>query len=299
MTEADTPLQQRQKLKGAEYIRIEINAMAITELIMLLALTGMLSGFTAGLFGLGGGAVLIPALLWLLPLLGADPAIAMHQAIATSLALIVPSALMATRKQYKLGNLSFHNLKSWIFCVLLGTIVAGITFKNVPSLYLKSAFIAYIALCCIYMYFKKVSSHDKVRQVKKISLLSLAPAGIFVGMLSTFLGIGGGTFTVPYYISNDYPMIRAIAISSLTGCFIGLIATISAIFSGWHVIHLSMYSLGYVNGLAWLVIAPFSMYAAVLGVKVGNQLKEQHLKIAYIIFLLLIDAFLLYESFIR
>lgn len=271
--------------------------MNITEFCFIFSIGGLIAGFTAGLFGLGGGAVLVPLFLFLLPKIGATLDAAMHQAVGTSLAIIVFSAFAASLKQYKSNNLDLSLLKRWIPYVLLGVLCATTVFKYIPALTLEVLFMAYLILCAGYMYFKK-PNQTSTNSDKKISSLSLSTAGIFVGALSTFLGIGGGTFTVPYYMANHYSLKKAIALSSATGLFIGAVGAISAIYSGYDSSGLANYSLGYVNILSLIIITPFSMFAAHYGVKINHRLNEHTLKLLYVIFLLIIVGYVYYHTFI-
>ncbi len=273
--------------------------MNITGFFFIFSIGGLIAGFTAGLFGLGGGAVLIPLLLFLLPKIGATMDAAMHQAVGTSLAIIVFSALVASLKQYTANNLDLSLLKRWIPFVLLGVLGATAVFKSIPALTLEVLFMAYLILCAGYMAFKKLNPATFTKHEKKISLLSLSTAGVFVGALSTFLGIGGGTFTVPYYMANHYSLKKAIALSSATGLFIGAVGALSAIYSGYNSLGLANYSLGYVNVLSLIIITPFSMFAATYGVKINHRLNEHTLKLLYLFFLLIIVGYVYCHTFIE
>lgn len=272
--------------------------MNIIEFSCIFSIGGLFAGFTAGLFGLGGGAVLVPLFLFLLPKIGATLDATMHQAVGTSLAIIVFSAFAAALKQYKTNNLDLSLLKAWIPFVLLGVLAATAVFKYIPALTLEILFMSYLILCAGYMYFKNPILDPATKSERKISSLSLSCAGIFVGALSTFLGIGGGTFTVPYYMANHYSLKKSIALSSATGLFIGIVGALSAIYSGYGSSGLANYSLGYVNILSLILITPFSMFAATYGVKINHRLNEQTLKILYVIFLLVIVCYVYYHTFI-
>lgn len=271
--------------------------MDFSVLMVLFIVGGLAAGLTSGLFGLGGGAVLVPLFLFLLPKIGASPEMAMHQAAGTSLAIIVPSAFTAAFKQYQLNNLDLAVLKTWIPFVLLGIVVASLGFKHISSIVLQVVFMVYLLLCAIYMLIKKPPQESQDRQALKIAPWSQSIAGTFVGALSIFLGIGGGTFIVPYYLANNFPFKKAIAISSATGFFIGVIGALSAMWVGFGYHGLAKYSIGYVNVMSWALIAPFSILAAVYGVKLNHCLKEYQLKILYVAFLFSIIAYVYVHTF--
>lgn len=262
----------------------------MTELIVYLVLGGLFSGFTAGLFGVGGGSFLIPLFLFLLPKLGTSNQQLMHQAIATSLAIIIPSTISASYKQYRQGNIEKTILKIWLPFVSIGLLSVILIFNRMSSSILQDLFIIYLLICALYMLFKKNPTSEQLE--KKIPTLSCAIMGFFVGALSVLLGIGGGTVTVPYFSHYQYPLKKAISISSVTGVFVGLLGTLFMIFNGLHEPHLARFSLGYVNILCVLVLSPFCIIAALFGAKMSNQLSESTLKILYIVFLFTIIIFI-------
>lgn len=267
------------------------------ELFALFSLGGLLAGLTSGLFGLGGGAVLVPLLLILLPRIGASPNMAMHQAVGTSLAIIVFSTLTASYKQYKNKNLDLIVLQRWIPWVLVGVIMASFVFKHVPAKALQLIFMVYLLLCAVYMYCKKPAAVVALSEQRPISRKSLGLAGSFVGILSIFLGVGGGTFTVPYFMANQYTLKRAIALSAATGLFVGVIGSCFSMVSGAGSTGGAQYSIGYVNFLALLLVTPFSMLAAIYGVKLNHRLANKTLTWSYIAFLLLVVLDMAYSNF--
>lgn len=264
------------------------------DLIIILICGGLFAGFTAGLFGIGGGSFLIPLFIYLLPKLGTNSAQVMHQAVATSLAIIIPSTLSASFKQYRQGNIDQHLLKSWIPFVLLGLLVVMFFFNHISSKTLQVIFIVYLCICALYMLLKKPLSNDTPAKV--IPFISYATMGFTVGALSVLLGVGGGTVTVPYFTYYQYPLKKAIALSSVTGVFVGLFGTLFMIFNGLHAPNLAQFSLGYVNILSVLMLSPFCIIAANYGAKVSNQLSESVFKILYVIFLVGIIAFIYFNA---
>ncbi len=270
----------------------------LVELIITFIAGGLVAGFTSGMFGLGGGAVLVPLLLFLLPRLGASPNATIHQAVGTSLAIIVFSTFTASVKQYQTKNLALNILKPWLPFVLLGIIGATFVFSVMPALLLEVTFMVYLLLCAAYMVFKKPPKAVSLQNEQKIPFAANALAGTFVGALSIFLGVGGGTFTVPFYLTYQYSLKRAIALSSATGFFVGIVGTISAMYSGHHIIGLANYSIGYVNLLSLLIITPFSIFSAIYGVKINHRLAEKTLNTLYIFFLVLIIAYVYCHTFL-
>ncbi len=258
-------------------------------LLTYFILGGMFSGFAAGLFGLGGGCFLIPLFLFLLPKLGASSAQVMHQAVATSLAIIIPSTLSASYKQYQQGNIDTNILKIWIPCVSLGLLLTIFIFDRISSSTLQYFFIGYLCICVLYMLFKQTPPENNI--VKKIPFISCAFVGFVVGALSVLLGIGGGTMTIPFFTYYQHPLKQAIALSSVTGVLVGLLGTIGMIASSIHETNLAQFSWGYVNMLSVVMLTPFCIISASYGAKISNILSESVLKILYALFLISIIIF--------
>ncbi|OGT06802.1 MAG: hypothetical protein A2103_04885 [Gammaproteobacteria bacterium GWF2_41_13] len=268
--------------------------LSIILFIILSILGGLAAGWVAGLFGIGGGSISVPLFLITLPLLGAKGDLVMHQAIATSLIVIVPSAFSATRKQYKQRNINVKFLFSWLPWVVVGVVGASFFIIKVPAKTLEILFAAYLFLAAVYIFFK---GNPKVPQdhVPKGMIKNIG--AILVGVISTFLGIGGGTFTVPFLIACKYPLVKSIAISSATGLVIGLFGSICAAINGLGQPNLALFSIGYVNILAACLMAPFSMYTAQFGAKLSHEMNPNLLKILYSFFLLLVVLYMCWEVF--
>lgn len=264
-------------------------------LIIALIVAGIIGGYTGGLFGIGGGTILVPIFLTIFPFVGTAHTVVMHNAVGTSLALLVPNTLMAFRKQYKMGNIDFSLLKRWLPFIIIGAIIGVSVVRFIPTLYLKIIFAAYLYLSFIFIFLKKEVSEEL--EGKPHGYL-MGIAGVLIGGLSVFLGTGGGTFTVPYTQLHNYPMKKAIALSSATGVFIGVIGTIGVIISGMHMPGRAPYSLGFVNILAFVIVLPFVIFFAPYGVKAANKMNKKLLKRIYAVFLLLVAFYMTAQIFL-
>jgi uncharacterized membrane protein YfcA len=138
--------------------------------------------------------------------------------------------------------------------------------------------------CAGYIFFQSPPKENQ--SILTISFFSYALVGLLVGLLSTFLGVGGGTMTTPYFMLYRYPLKKAIAISSVTGVFIGLFGSFFMILSSLTQSGLAHFSLGYVNLLSVFLLTPFCIIAANYGVKAANFIPNRYLKIMYAGFLL-------------
>lgn len=262
--------------------------------LLVLVVAGLVAGFAGGLFGIGGGAILVPTFLSLFPLMGVGQEVVMHSAVGTCLALVVPAAIMATKTQHKLGNLEAHMLKTWIPWILLGTVAGTLTIQLLRTHDLKVLFTLYLFTSAIYVALKGASETGDEGEPPTVAK---AGGGFVIGMLSVWLGLGGGTFAVPYLRAFHYPIKKSIAIASATGLVIGLGGAIGAAVHGWGEPGLAKFSLGYINLLAFVMIAPLVMTFAPLGSKVASKAPDRELKWIYVALLVVISSYMAYRTF--
>ena len=207
---------------------------------------GVVTGYACGFFGIGGGVILVPTFLTLFPELGVSHDVVMHAAVGTCLALVVPASIASTRKHYKLGNVESRLLRTWLPWIAVGTVVGAVTIRYIGTRDLKIIFTVYMFLTTIYIAFHHVPAG---RASGVPGRFAQASGGLVIGNLSTWLGLGGGTFTVPYFRTFHYPMKRSVAIASATGIVIGAGGAIGAIVQGWGAPGRGHLSLGYVDGI--------------------------------------------------
>lgn len=267
----------------------------IIYLIIGLIIAGLFAGYTGGLFGVGGGTVLVPVLLTLFPFFHTAHGVVMHVAVGTSLALLIPNTAIAAYRHYKSGNLEIALCKEWLPAILIGALVGVVAIKYMPTVYLKVIFTIYLYASFLFVLFKK----DEVTEVKTVPRgWSMQIAGFLIGGFSLMLGIGGGAISVPYTQFRHYPMKKAIGFAALSGVFIGIIGTIGMVISGQGVVGRPPFSWGFVNLIAFIFIAPLVIAAAPFGVKAVNRLSKKHLRWLYSGFLLLMALYMTIELFL-
>lgn len=262
--------------------------------VVILAAVGVLGGYVAGLFGIGGGVVLVPAFVTVFPHFGTSHDVLMHAAVGTCLALIVPGGLMSARKQHQQGNLDVTVLRSWLPGVCIGIVIGVLLMRVFPTTALKLLFVAF--LLCATLWALVAKEGDDVDEGVPPPMARNV-AGAVIGALSVMLGIGGGTFAVPFYRFFHYPLKRAIALSSATGVFIGLGGAIGAVVSGWGVAGRQPHSLGYVSLAAFLILTPCMMVFAPLGARTANALPERLMKSVYAVFLAGMTVYMGYQAY--
>ncbi len=235
---------------------------------------GAFSGFLAGLFGIGGGMVVVPALFYLLPWLGINSPLQMSIILGTSFATIAITTLASTEKHYKLGNIQWEAAKYLApTLVLTGYIASDFITKLDKHLVVKI-----FAVLMVYLAVKMFRSIKKVVQDKKLTPISAIVGGIGIGLAASAAGIGGGGFTVPFLNSRGISIKKAIGTSAFCSMVLGLSSAISYMIHGWGLATLPPYSLGYVYVPAVVGITSASFFTAKLGARMVDKLPVPTLK---------------------
>lgn len=256
----------------------------VTYILSLLA-AGIASGFAAGLFGVGGGIVRIPIFLFLFPIFGIHSGVLMHVAAGTSLALAIPSAVMASRAQHKAGNLDLSFLKGWVPALTLGVLIGIFVMRYVSSRFLEEVFAVVILIVSIQMFF--TSSEFKLTKEVPGGIIK-ALSALIIGALSTMMGISGGSFTTPTLTAFGYPIHRSIAIATAGGFFISTVGAAGSAINGIGIHGRPQFSLGYIDLTAVLVMLPAVIIMAPQGVRLANHLSQGRLRIVFAIFLFIV-----------
>jgi uncharacterized membrane protein YfcA len=253
-----------------------------TIYILSLLVAGLISGFVAGLFGVGGGIVRIPIFLFLFPVLGINPEILMHVAAGTSLALAIPSSIMSSKAQYDAGNLDIGFLKSWIPSLVIGVIVGVLLMRFVSSNFLEQVFAFVILFVSLQMFF--TSSQFKITN-KFPGLLLKSLSAFAIGVLSKVTGLTGGSFTTPVLTAYGYPIHPSIAVAAAGSFFVSIFGTAGSIINGFSSHGRPGFSLGYVDLTAVMVMIVPIIFTAPQGVKLANHLSQDRLRKVFAIFL--------------
>ena len=259
-------------------------------IILLFAVTGIFAGFAAGLFGVGGGLVVVPALLALFAIKGLDPAFSVHLAIGTSLATIVVTSLSSTLSHHQKGNVDWDVLKRYGLGLVLGATLGAVTADVTPGPTLRVGFGLFAWVMAVQLAF---GSQPKPSR-KVPGLLGLSASGSVVGWISSLFGIGGGAMTVPYLIFHNVATKRAVGTSAAAGLPIALAGAISYLAVGLDAQGLPDYSLGYVYLPAFFAIVLLSVPMAKLGASVATRLEPKLLKRCFAGFLALVGASLVF-----
>ncbi len=256
----------------------------------------MLSGFLAGLLGVGGGIIIVPVSYFVLINLGYSIDVVMHVSIASSLAVIVFTSISSIRSHFKLGNIDKYVIKKWLLGIIVGSFVGSFLASEIEGKILVLIFISLAFLISINMLFQKKIVTIK-NDLPNSSIINFFISGI-IGLLSALIGIGGGSFSVPTLSIFSKKIHKAIGSSAVLGFFIAFPSTISYIILGLNAQNLPPYSLGYVNLLIVVLVACTSIFTANLGAKISSKINKNSLKKIFAIFLLFTCTSLVIEHFI-
>jgi len=259
--------------------------LAFPLLYLVYLLLGAVVGLLAGLLGIGGGLVIVPALLYVFTHELALPAqLAMPMAIATSLSTIVFTGLSSAFTHYRLGNIRAAIVLWCVLGIALGALLGPQVATRIPVESLKTTFAILVILLALQMVFIKPKKSDN-----KISTLTLVLIGFVTGIISSFMGIGGGAILVPALVWFRIDIKQAIGCAAFCGVIIAIFGSLSFIQAGWLLENLPPGSFGYIYLPATLGIVITSVFTARLGAKISHHLDTQRLKQIFAGFLLIVS----------
>ncbi len=259
----------------------------IATLGLALVAGGLLTGFLAGLLGIGGGGVVVPVLYELFGFMGVSDGIRMQVCVATSLAIIVPTSMQSLRSHWRHNAVDFAVIRRLAPWVVAGAVLGVAIGSHAPAGYLKGLF----AASTLFMAGRIAFGNGEAIAAQKLPGQpwdGLAGAGI--GLISTLIGIGGGVYITSYMRLFGWPIHKAVGTASGFGPIIAIPAVIGYAAEGWDIQVGVPLSLGYVSLAALLLVAPVTVLAAPLGVKLAHRLSRRSLEYVFIGFLLTVAA---------
>ena len=265
-------------------------------LLLTLSVAGAAAGITAGLFGNGGGFVVVPALVFVFSILGDQNPDLIFVAIGTSLATIVVSSARAVRAHQRRGAVDFEVLKTWALWLVLGVFIGLIIASMTNGDRLYAIFAIGVLIYAIYFLFPDRFSNQKTPAPNMPSGLPRASLASFLGGFSALLGIGGGTVTVITMVTCQRPIYQAVATASGVGFIIGLAGAVGFAFMGLGQPSLPYGSIGYVNFPALLTVGATSILTAPVGAKWAHTLEERRLKRLFGVYLILVSIAMFWKS---
>ncbi|MDA9637768.1 sulfite exporter TauE/SafE family protein [Candidatus Pelagibacter sp.] len=260
----------------------------ITNLVIVMAMAAAVAGFMAGLLGVGGGIIIVPALYYAFTVLDFELVTRMHLAVGTSLAIIIPTSIISTKTHMEYDAVDFKMVKSFGLFILMGVILGTFLAVNLktPTLVLFFSIFAFmVGLFFIFLREKLVENPKTISDiVKNIS-------GIVIGFISIPLGIGGGSLMVPFMRTFGYDIRKSIGTAAAVGFLIAISGTITMIIGGKIINNINTpFSVGYINLLGFAVFVPVTMVMARLGAKAVYKINKKLLSKIFGTFLLIVSV---------
>ena len=267
----------------------------LVNLLTVLAIAAAIAGFMAGLLGVGGGIIFVPALYYSFSVLEFDIVTRMHLAVGTSLAIIVPTSIISTKTHMEHKAVDFKMVKTFGLLIVLGVLIGTFLAVNLktPSLVLFFAFFSF----CVGLFF--IFFRDKLLESpKEISTLIKNVSGLIIGFISVPLGIGGGSLMVPFLRTFGYDIRTSIGTAAAVGFLIAITGSTTMIIGGNIINNVNTpFSIGYINLLGFIVFVPITMIMARIGAKVVYKINKKLLSKIFGCFLLLVSVRSFFEYF--
>ena len=264
-------------------------------------LAGVCSGLLAGMFGVGGGMIIVPVLVYCFTAFGGvEAGAAMHLALGTSLAVIVFTSVNAVIAHHRRGAVEWGVLKGMTMGIALGAIVGAATASWLSGASLQ-VIVGLFALTMAAQQLRSVLNGKRQRAEQTASYVLPSRtwqygSGAAIGWASALFGIGGGSLTVPLLTSKGLNMHRAVATSSACGLAVALFGAVGNMAFGWGVSGLPPWSIGYVNLPALGGVAIASMLSAHLGVKIAHRASGVQLKLGFALLMACVGTNFLYSA---
>lgn len=259
-------------------------------------IAGTFAGVCAGLFGVGGGLIIVPALVWILGAYDFPSEIIPHVAVGTALATIILTSISSMTAHNKKGGVRWEVFKNLTYGLVLGALFGAWVATLIHGQYLQGLIGVFAILMSIQMFMKKAGENIKPLP----SPMSQSVAGGVIGMASAIFGIGGGSLNVPYLTHAGLPIKQAVGTSAACGLPIAIAGAVGFMWFGQgYVANMSepvSGLVGFVHLPAFIAISAASFITAKLGAKIAHKLPADTLKKAFACLLLVVGCQLIYKS---
>ena len=267
------------------------------ELVVLGAMmlvAGALSGVLAGVFGVGGGALMVPVLFEVFGFMGVADSARMPLAVGTSLAIIIPTSIRSYRSHHARGAVDDTLLRAWAVPIVLGVVLGAAIARYAPGMVMQAVFVVVAG----------VNAVKLLSGTKRWDIADEMPAGIAlkgyggaIGLLSSLMGIGGGQIANIIMTLHGRPIHQAVATSAGIGVLISVPGAIGYVLAGLGRADLPPDALGFVSILGLVLFAPTTVMTANLGVRLAHAMERRTLEVAFGLFLAVVCLRFLYAIF--
>ena len=259
----------------------------LINLLFVLGVAAAVAGFLAGLLGVGGGIIMVPALYYAFTVLDFDIVTRMHLSVGTSLAIIIPTSIISTKTHMEYDAVDFKMVKSFGIFILFGVIAGTFLAVNLKTAALVLFFSIFAFIVGLFFIFLR---EKLLENPKEISDLVKNISGIVIGFISVPLGIGGGSLMVPFMRTFGYDIRKSIGTAAAVGFLIAVSGSITMILGGKIIDNVSTpFSIGYINLLGFLVFVPVTTVMARLGAKSVYKIDKKLLSKIFGTFLIIVS----------
>ena len=264
-----------------------LNFGEIVNLLLVLSIAASVAGFMAGLLGVGGGIIMVPALYYAFTVLDFDIATRMHISVGTSIDIIVPTSILSAKTHMEHKAVDVNLVKSFGIFIVLGVIGGTFLAVNLRT----SDFILFFSIMAFIVGLFFIFFRDKfLENPKKIKDSIKNISGVAVGFISVLLGIGGGSLMVPFMRTFGYDIRKSIGTASAIGILIAISGTITMITGGEIINNISTpYTIGYINLFGFIVFVPVTMLMARIGAKAVYKIDKKLLSKIFGSFLIIVS----------
>ncbi len=267
----------------------------MTDFFMYLPL-GVFAGLCAGLFGVGGGIVIVPFLLLAFEFFAKDPEVMMHMAVGTSLACVVPTAMSSTWGHHRKQAVMWPWVKSLLPFLILGGLLGGWTADQLPGDALAIMLGTFLILMAFQLFIKTDRPMIEAKDMQMPSLLTFGIAGTGMGWISAMMGIAGGALAVPFMAAFGSGVRRAVGTSAAIGVPVAASGAISFVITGFDHPNRPELSFGYVYLPAFLGIVLTSTFFARVGARLAHALDQRLLQRLFACFLAILSIRLIWNT---
>ncbi len=261
------------------------------EILVLYLAVGAVAGVLAGLLGVGGGLVIVPALMFSFQAQGFEPAVLMHMAVGTSLLTIVFTSLSSIRAHHRRGAVIWALVRRLAPGIVVGGLLGAAIADLMPGEILRRVFAVFVLLVAAELGFGSPPAPHRALP----GALGMGVAGVVIGAVSAVVGIGGGSLTVPFLAWCNVAVRSAVAVSAACGLPIALSGSLGFLLTGLGEAGLPTWSTGYLYWPAMLGIAVASVLTAPYGARLAHQLPGDVLRRVFAVFLAAVGARLLFS----
>ncbi len=264
-----------------------LNINEVFNLLIVLSIAASVAGFMAGLLGVGGGIIIVPALYYAFTVLDFDIATRMHISVGTSLAIILPTSIISAKTHMEHKAVDIKLVKSFGIFIILGVIGGTFLAVNLKT----SDFILFFSIMAFIVGLFFIFFRDNfLENPKKIKDSIKNISGIGVGFISVLLGIGGGSLMVPFMRTFGYDIRRSIGTASAIGILIAISGTLTMITGGEIINNVNTpYTIGYINLFGFIIFVPVTMLMARIGAKVVYKIDKKLLSKIFGTFLVFVS----------